>query len=156
MATKNNYPAAFEEHLTRCYGKRGTKKRTEFEITAQSFLIGEVIKEERRLAKLTQEQLAEKTGVKKSFISKIENGKNDIQLSTLYRLLEAGLGKKVDFTIRQHRWLGSRGVGNDERDCFAFHFSVFSIQRPSLRMRSIRCSAALELRRFFFTASLPL
>ena len=54
------------------------------------------------LAKLTQEQLAEKAGVKKSVISKIENGKNDIQLSTLYRLLEAGLGKKVNFPIRQH------------------------------------------------------
>ncbi len=41
----------FEEHLTRRYGKRGTQKRTEFEIKAKAFLIGEIIKEERRLAK---------------------------------------------------------------------------------------------------------
>jgi transcriptional regulator with XRE-family HTH domain len=37
---------------------------------------------------------------KKSFISRIENGKSDIQLSTLYRLLEFGLGKKVELTVR--------------------------------------------------------
>jgi transcriptional regulator with XRE-family HTH domain len=48
---------------------------------------------------MTQEQLALKTGTKKSFISRIENGKSDIQLSTLYRILEIGLGKKVSFTI---------------------------------------------------------
>ena len=92
MATKIN-ATSFDEHLTSRYGKRGTSKRTEFEIKAKAFLIGEVIKEERHLAKMTQEQLADKIGAKKSFISRIENGKTDIQLSTLYRLLEFGLGK---------------------------------------------------------------
>ena len=82
------------------YGKRGTQKRTEFEIKAKAFLIGEVIKEERHPANMTQEQLAEKIGAKKSFISRIENGQSDIQLSTLYRLLEFGLGKKVELTVR--------------------------------------------------------
>lgn len=90
----------FDEHLTKRYGKLGTQKRIEFEIKAKAFLIGEVIKEERRIAKLTQEQLAEKIGAKKSFISRIENGQSDIQLSTLYRLLEFGLGKKVELTVR--------------------------------------------------------
>jgi HTH-type transcriptional regulator / antitoxin HipB len=97
---KKKHTTTFDEHLVRRYGNRGTKKRTEFEIKAKAFLIGEVIKEERRLAKLTQEQLAEKIGAKKSFISRIENGKSDIQLSTLYRLLEFGLGKKVELTVR--------------------------------------------------------
>lgn len=49
---------------------------------------------------MTQEQLADKIGAKKGFISRIENGKSDIQLSTLYRLLEFGLGKKVELTVR--------------------------------------------------------
>jgi transcriptional regulator with XRE-family HTH domain len=62
-------------------------------------MIGEVIKEERRLANMTQEQLAGKIGAKKSFISRIENGKTDIQLSTLYRLMEYGLGKNVTLTV---------------------------------------------------------
>ena len=100
MATKKKNTTTFDEHLTKRYGKRGTEKRTEFEIKAKAFLIGEVIKDERQLAKLTQEQLAEKIGAKKSFISRIENGKSDIQLSTLYRLLEFGLGKKFELTVR--------------------------------------------------------
>lgn len=89
----------FEEHLTKRYGKRGTEKRTEFDIKAKAFMIGEIIKEERRLAKMTQEQLAERIGAKKSFISRIENGQTDIQLSTLFRLLELGLGKKVELNV---------------------------------------------------------
>ncbi|MFN5091510.1 MAG: helix-turn-helix domain-containing protein, partial [Bacteroidota bacterium] len=66
---------------------------------AKAFAIGELIKEERRLSKMTQEQLAIKTGTKKSFISRIENGKSDIQLSTLFRILELGLDKKISLTI---------------------------------------------------------
>ena len=89
----------FNEHLDNRYGKVGTVKRTNFEIKAKAFAIGEVIKEERRLASMTQEQLAEKTGTKKSFISRIENGHSDIQLSTLYKLLEYGLGRKISLTI---------------------------------------------------------
>ena len=82
------------------YGKTGSKNRTEFEIKAKAFAIGELIKEERKLADMTQQQLAEKIGAKKSFISRIESGKSDIQLSTLYRLLEYGLGKKISFTVK--------------------------------------------------------
>jgi ribosome-binding protein aMBF1 (putative translation factor) len=100
MAIAKKNITTFEEHLTRQYGKRGTKKRTEFEIKAKSFLIGELIREERRIAKMTQEQLADRIGAKKSFISRIENGHSDIQLSTLYRLLEFGLGKKVELLVR--------------------------------------------------------
>jgi HTH-type transcriptional regulator / antitoxin HipB len=97
---KNNSVTTFEQHLDKRYGQVGEEKRLEFEAKAKAFAIGELIKEERRLSKMTQEQLAEKTGTKKSFISRIENGKSDIQLSTLYRILELGLGKKVSFTIK--------------------------------------------------------
>ncbi|MBN8702215.1 MAG: helix-turn-helix transcriptional regulator [Bacteroidetes bacterium] len=103
MKTKekaNKNLTTFEEHLTSQYGKIGSKKRTEFEIKAKAFAIGEIIKEERRISHMTQEQLAEKTGTKKSFISRIENGHSDIQLSTLYRLLEIGLGRTVSLMIR--------------------------------------------------------
>ena len=64
-----------------------------------SFAIGEIIKEERRLANMTQDELADKTGTKKSFISRIENGHSDIQLSTLFKLIELGLGRKISLTI---------------------------------------------------------
>ncbi len=48
----------FDEHLDSQYGKIGSGKRTDFEIKAKAFAIGEIIKEERRLVNLTQEQLA--------------------------------------------------------------------------------------------------
>lgn len=89
----------FDEHLDKRYGKIGTKTRTDFEIKAKSFAIGEILKEERKNANLTQEQLAKKTGTRKSFISRIENGHSDIQLSTLFKLVELGLGKRVNLTI---------------------------------------------------------
>lgn len=97
---KNKNITTFEEHLDKQYGKIGTKKRTDFEIKAKAFAIGEIIKDERKQAKMTQEELAQKTGTRKSFISRIENGHSDIQLSTLYRLIEQGLGKKINLSIQ--------------------------------------------------------
>jgi len=90
---------SFQDHLDKQYGKPGTAKRIEFEIKAKAFAIGAILREERRLASMTQEQLADKTGTKKSFISRIENGHSDIQLSTLYKLFEVGLGRKVKLNI---------------------------------------------------------
>jgi len=89
----------FDEHLDQRYGKIGTKKRTEFEIKAKAFAIGEILRDARKEARMTQEELAKKTGTRKSFISRIENGHSDIQLSTLYRLVELGFGKRVNLTI---------------------------------------------------------
>ncbi|MBK7885849.1 MAG: helix-turn-helix transcriptional regulator [Bacteroidetes bacterium] len=42
-----------------------------------------MLKEARKEANMTQEELADKVGTKKSYISRLENGKCDIQLSTL-------------------------------------------------------------------------
>ena len=99
MAKKDNNIKNLNEHLTKRYGQRGSATRSKFEIKAKAFLIGELVKEQRKNAKMTQEQLADKIGAKKSFISRIENGKTDIQLSTLYRLLEFGLGKTVEVSV---------------------------------------------------------
>ncbi len=96
---KNKTTTNFEAHLNKRYGKIGTKSRTAFETKAKAFAIGEIIKEERKLNSMTQQELADKTGTKKSFISRIENGHSDIQLSTLYKLLEQGLGRKISIII---------------------------------------------------------
>ena len=71
------------------------KNRDNFEEKAQYFVISEMLKDARKEANMTQEQLAEKVGTKKSYISRLENGKCDIQLSTLYRIFEFGLGKRI-------------------------------------------------------------
>lgn len=76
------------------------KTGTEFEMKAQTFILGELLKEEREKANLTQAEMAERTGTKKSYISRIENGRADIQLSTLYRLIEKGLNRKLELSIR--------------------------------------------------------
>ncbi len=90
----------FDELLDIKYGKVGTPKRDEFDNKSKAFMIGELIKDARLNAKITQEELATKTGTKKSYISRVENGKIDIQLSTLYRILEEGLGRHVNLTLR--------------------------------------------------------
>jgi HTH-type transcriptional regulator / antitoxin HipB len=89
----------FDEHLDKQYGKKGTKKREKFETNSVAFRLGEMLKEERKKANLTQEELAEKTGTKKTYISRIEAGKSDIQLSTFYRLVEVGLSKRIIISI---------------------------------------------------------
>jgi ribosome-binding protein aMBF1 (putative translation factor) len=89
----------FDELLDIKYGKLGTEKRDDFEAKSKAYIIGEMIKEARKESKLTQEELAKKTGTKKSYISRLENGKIDIQISTLFKIFEEGLGKRLGFTI---------------------------------------------------------
>jgi HTH-type transcriptional regulator/antitoxin HipB len=90
---------SFDELLEAKYGKLGTPSRDEHETKANYFVISEMLKEARKEANITQEQLAEKIGTKKSYISRLENGKVDIQLSTLFKIFEIGLGKHIRFTI---------------------------------------------------------
>jgi len=89
----------FEEHLEKEYGKKGTPEREQFEADAMAFRLGVLLKEARKEANLTQEELAQKTGTKKSYISRIESGKSEIQLSTFYRILKLGLGKDLQISI---------------------------------------------------------
>jgi ribosome-binding protein aMBF1 (putative translation factor) len=89
----------FDELLDAQFGKVGTKRRDEFDKRAQYFVISEMLREARLDANLTQQELAERVGTKKSYISRLENGNCDIQLSTLYRIFEEGLGRKVSLLI---------------------------------------------------------
>ncbi|MBI3510272.1 MAG: helix-turn-helix transcriptional regulator [Bacteroidetes bacterium] len=89
----------FDELLDIKYGKIGTTKRDRFEEKAQYFVISTMLREARKEAHMTQDELAEKLGTKKSYISRIENGKCDIQISTLYRIFEFGLGRRVNLLI---------------------------------------------------------
>lgn len=88
----------FDDLLNAEYGERGTEKREMFEAEADTFCLAECLKEQRRLAGLTQEQLANRIGTKKSYISKIENGHTDVQLTTLFRIF-SGLGKRVSLRV---------------------------------------------------------
>jgi len=80
------------------YGIKGSPTRDLFDAETQAFCLAETLREERLRAGLTQQQLADKIGSKKAYISRIESGKTDIQLSTLFRLFE-GLGKRVSVAV---------------------------------------------------------
>jgi len=89
----------FDQLLDAEYGELGTPERTEFQRQAQMWIIAEMVKEERKKAKLSQEQLAKKIGTQKSYISRIERASSDIQLSTLFKIFEDGMGLKLNFTV---------------------------------------------------------
>ena len=89
----------FDQLLDEKYGKKGEEAREQFDADSLAFRLGIMLKEARVEAKLTQEELAEKTGTKKSYISRIERGLSDIQISTYYKLIELGLGKHLNISI---------------------------------------------------------
>jgi ribosome-binding protein aMBF1 (putative translation factor) len=89
----------FESILVKKYGKKGTEKRDRYEADSLAYRLGVMLKEARKEANLTQEELANKTGTKKSYISRIERGMSDIQLSTFHRLIEMGLGRDLNISI---------------------------------------------------------
>lgn len=90
------------EDLTDKYiGKKGTKKRDEFENELRLDLLGQAIKQARQERNLTQEELGELVGVKKAQISKIENSTTDARLTTILKVFEA-LGAKVNFNVEMN------------------------------------------------------
>ena len=89
----------FEDILKNKYGDKGTPERDAYEADSLAFRLGVMLKEARKEAKITQEELAIKTGTRKSYISRIERGKSDIQISTYHKLIEIGLGKNLNITI---------------------------------------------------------
>ena len=84
----------FEELLNLKYGEKGTPKRDEFHAKSKAFYLCEMLKQERKKANMTQTELAELADMKKEVISRIENGKVDVQLSTFLRLVD-GLGLQL-------------------------------------------------------------
>ena len=87
-----------EDLITEDFGAEGTPTRMEFDAEVDAFILGERLKEERKRAGLTQEQLADKIGTKKSYISRVENGHADIQVSTLFKIFQ-GLGRRVSLRV---------------------------------------------------------
>ncbi len=95
----NKNLTSFADHLDQEYGKRGTKKREAYEREFETFKIGVLIQEMRKQQNMTQEQLADKVGTTKSYISRIENNASDIRLSTLMRIIQDGLGGHLTLSL---------------------------------------------------------
>ena len=100
MKTKNKNLATLEEFKEKNYGKRGTKKRDELEAGYEIFKMGTLIHDTRLEMGMTQEQLAEKVGTTKSYISKIENNIKEARISTLQKIVELGFGGHLELSIK--------------------------------------------------------
>ncbi len=92
-------PKTINELFDQKYGKEGTKNREEFKQNAEAYMVAELVKESRKRAHLTQEQLAKKLNVKRTYISKIERASSEVRLSTLRKIIETGLGGKLHVSV---------------------------------------------------------
>ena len=90
---------SFDDHLDEQHGKVGTESRDKFQEEFETFKIGILIQEARKKQHLTQQQLAEKVGTTKNYISRIENNASDIRLSTLMRIIRKGLGGSLKLSL---------------------------------------------------------
>ncbi|MCF8338709.1 MAG: helix-turn-helix domain-containing protein [Bacteroidales bacterium] len=94
--------------------KNGKKEKVPFEIGADVLLkyskpekpeflleVGKKVKEMRMKSGLTQQELAIRSGTTRNYISRIENERSDIELNTLRKIIETGLGKHLDLQIKE-------------------------------------------------------
>ncbi|MEP6805021.1 MAG: helix-turn-helix transcriptional regulator [Flavobacterium sp.] len=100
MKTKSKNITTLGKFKDKHYGKVGTPKRDELEAGYENFKIGAMIHEARLQKGMTQEQLAEKAGTTKSYISKIENNVKEARFSTLQKIVEIGLGGRLELSIK--------------------------------------------------------
>ena len=64
--------------------------------------IGRVVRFHRKVAQLTQQELADLAGVGTVFVREVEKGKQTVRLSTLLRVLEAlGIGLEWQSPLRR-------------------------------------------------------
>jgi DNA-binding XRE family transcriptional regulator len=89
---------SLDEMIDKHIGKRGTSKREAFEYELRLDLLGEAIKQARKERHLTQEELGELVGVKKSQISKLENSLTDARFETIIKVFKA-LNAKINFSV---------------------------------------------------------
>jgi len=99
MKTKSK-TTSLDQLLDKKYGKKGHVKRKQWEQQFEVFQLGVLLEEARTKLGMTQEELAERCGTNKSYISRIENNVSDIRLSTLMKIIQDGLGGQLIFTLK--------------------------------------------------------
>jgi len=93
--------------------RNGEKMKVPFEIGADVLLkfshpenlersakLGELIRAARLKSGLTQHELALKSGTSRTYISRIENDRSDLEIATLRKIIETGLGRKLEILIK--------------------------------------------------------
>ncbi len=98
MKNKANI-TTLDQILDEKYGEKGEPEREQWEQEFEAFRLGVLLEQARLKLGLTQEELAEKCGTNKSYISRIENNASDIRLSTLMKIIQTGLGGHLKLTL---------------------------------------------------------
>ncbi|MBK9479507.1 MAG: helix-turn-helix transcriptional regulator [Bacteroidetes bacterium] len=99
MKQKSNLKT-LDQFVEENYGKIGTRKRDKLEKGYEAFKLGVLLQQARLEKGLTQEELAEKCGTNKGYISKIENNIKEARISTLQKIVELGLGGHLELSIK--------------------------------------------------------
>jgi len=96
---KNKDISSWSEIKNRIYGKEGTERRDNLDREVESFRIGLLLKKARESRNMTQAELGRLVDKKRTYISRVENNGSNITLSTLFDIVEKGLGGKVNISI---------------------------------------------------------
>jgi HTH-type transcriptional regulator/antitoxin HipB len=94
---KKSFVKDLDQFVNEQYGARGEVK---LEKGYREFKLGALIHDARLEKGLTQEELAERCGTDKAYISKVENNIKDVRMSTLQKIIEIGLGGKLQVSIK--------------------------------------------------------
>lgn len=89
---------SLDEMIDTHIGKQGSENRERFEEELRLDILGQTLKRLREEKSLTQTQLGDLVGVKKSQISKIENNLTDARFETILKVFRA-LNAKINFSV---------------------------------------------------------
>lgn len=99
MKQKSNLKS-LDQFIEEEYGAKGNPKRDKLETGYGAFKLGFLIQQARLEKGMTQEELADKCGTNKGYISKIENDLKEVRISTLQKIVELGLGGHLELSIK--------------------------------------------------------
>lgn len=90
-----NQLTSIDEIMDAKYGKVGSSEREAFRKEAYAYCMAQVIHDARKAEKITQQELANRIGADKSYISKVEKGIIEPSIGTFYRIINA-LGLRIE------------------------------------------------------------
>jgi len=99
MQTNNNHLTSVDDIMDNLYGKVGTPEREQFRREAYAYYMGQILHDTRKSEKITQKELANRVGVDKSYISKIEKGVIEPGIAMFYRIASE-LGLSIELNRR--------------------------------------------------------
>ena len=97
---QNSNLKSLDQFVDEQYGKKGTIERDKLEKGYEAFKLGFLLQQARLEKGLTQQELADKCGTNKGYISKIENNIKEVRISTLQKIVELGLGGHLELSIK--------------------------------------------------------